>query len=87
MKPFRERNPLPIGIIGIAVILGMLVLAFNASSLPFLSRRRLSIQSRSRRLFGRQAYRSTCRAAQRSKRRCETSFGSISPPTMCASPA
>ncbi|MBV9292749.1 MAG: MCE family protein [Frankiales bacterium] len=37
MKPFRERNPVPIGAIGLAVILGMLVLAFNASALPFLN--------------------------------------------------
>src|ERR1044072_892211 len=37
MKPFRERNPVPIGAIGLAVILGMLVLAFNASRLPFLN--------------------------------------------------
>jgi phospholipid/cholesterol/gamma-HCH transport system substrate-binding protein len=37
MKPFRERNPVPIGAIGLAVILGLLVLAFNASSLPFLN--------------------------------------------------
>jgi phospholipid/cholesterol/gamma-HCH transport system substrate-binding protein len=37
MKPFRERNPVPIGAIGLAVILGLLVLAFNASNLPFLN--------------------------------------------------
>jgi phospholipid/cholesterol/gamma-HCH transport system substrate-binding protein len=37
MKPFRERNPVPIGAIGLAVILGLLFLAFNASSLPFLN--------------------------------------------------
>jgi len=37
MKPFRERNPVPIGAIGLALILGMLFLAFNASSLPFLN--------------------------------------------------
>lgn len=37
MKPFRERNPVPIGAIGLAIILGLLVLAFNASSLPFLN--------------------------------------------------
>lgn len=37
MTPFRERNPVPIGIIGLALILGTLVLAFNASSLPFLN--------------------------------------------------
>jgi phospholipid/cholesterol/gamma-HCH transport system substrate-binding protein len=37
MKPFRERNPIPIGAIGIAMILAVLVLAFNASNLPFLN--------------------------------------------------
>lgn len=37
MKPFRERNPVPIGAIGLALILGLLVLAFNASNLPFLN--------------------------------------------------
>jgi phospholipid/cholesterol/gamma-HCH transport system substrate-binding protein len=37
MKPFRERNPVPIGAIGLAVILGLLLLAFNASRLPFLN--------------------------------------------------
>jgi phospholipid/cholesterol/gamma-HCH transport system substrate-binding protein len=37
MKPFRERSPLPIGVIGIVLILGLLVLAFNASNLPFLN--------------------------------------------------
>jgi phospholipid/cholesterol/gamma-HCH transport system substrate-binding protein len=36
VKPFRERNPVPIGAIGLALILGMLVLAFNASALPFI---------------------------------------------------
>ena len=37
MRPFRERNPVPIGAIGLVVILGLLVLAFNASNLPFLN--------------------------------------------------
>jgi phospholipid/cholesterol/gamma-HCH transport system substrate-binding protein len=37
MKPFRERNPLPIGAIGLLVILAMLLLAFNAGKLPFLN--------------------------------------------------
>src|SRR3954470_2325487 len=37
MKPFRERNPVPIGAIGLVAILGMLLLAFNASRLPFLN--------------------------------------------------
>jgi phospholipid/cholesterol/gamma-HCH transport system substrate-binding protein len=36
MTPFRERNPVPIGAIGIAVILGLLLLAFNADKLPFI---------------------------------------------------
>jgi phospholipid/cholesterol/gamma-HCH transport system substrate-binding protein len=36
MTPFRERNPVPIGAIGLAVILAMLVLAFNADRLPFI---------------------------------------------------
>ena len=36
MTPFRERNPVPIGAIGIALILGLLLLAFNADKLPFL---------------------------------------------------
>jgi phospholipid/cholesterol/gamma-HCH transport system substrate-binding protein len=37
MKPFRERNPVPIGAIGLILILGLLVAAFNASKLPFLN--------------------------------------------------
>ncbi len=37
MKPFRERNPVPIGAIGLAVILGMLLLAFNADRLPLIN--------------------------------------------------
>src|SRR3954447_5056999 len=36
MKPFRERNPLPIGIAGIVAILVLMLLAFNASHLPFI---------------------------------------------------
>ncbi|MBV9872327.1 MAG: MCE family protein [Frankiaceae bacterium] len=36
MKPFRERNPVPIGIIGVLAIVGLLALALNASKLPFL---------------------------------------------------
>jgi len=36
MKPFRERNPLPIGIIGIVAILLLLLLSFNANALPFI---------------------------------------------------
>ena len=36
MKPFRERNPLPIGIIGILAILLLMFLSFNANALPFI---------------------------------------------------
>lgn len=36
MTPFRERNPLPIGIIGIVAILALLLLAFNTNALPFI---------------------------------------------------
>lgn len=36
MKPFRERNPVPIGIIGIVVLLGLVLLAFNAPNLPII---------------------------------------------------
>jgi len=37
MTPFRERNPVPIGAIGLALIVGLLVLAFNANHLPFIT--------------------------------------------------
>ena len=37
MKPFRERNPIPIGILGTAGILVALVLAFNFDSLPLIN--------------------------------------------------
>jgi phospholipid/cholesterol/gamma-HCH transport system substrate-binding protein len=37
MKPFRERNPLPIGIVGLLVIVVLLVLALDVGSLPFIS--------------------------------------------------
>jgi phospholipid/cholesterol/gamma-HCH transport system substrate-binding protein len=37
MKPFRERNPLPIGIIGVLLIIGFLLIGLNASKLPFIS--------------------------------------------------
>jgi phospholipid/cholesterol/gamma-HCH transport system substrate-binding protein len=37
MKPFRERNPLPIGIAGVVVIILLLALGLNASRLPFIS--------------------------------------------------
>jgi phospholipid/cholesterol/gamma-HCH transport system substrate-binding protein len=36
MTPFRERNPLPIGIIGIVAILLLMFLSFNANALPFI---------------------------------------------------
>jgi phospholipid/cholesterol/gamma-HCH transport system substrate-binding protein len=36
VKPFRERNPLPIGIIGIVAILLLMLLSFNANALPFI---------------------------------------------------
>jgi phospholipid/cholesterol/gamma-HCH transport system substrate-binding protein len=38
MKPFRERNPLPIGIIGIVLILAFLAVGLNAGKLPFIDR-------------------------------------------------
>ncbi|MFC7598199.1 MCE family protein [Terrabacter sp. GCM10028922] len=34
--PFRERNPVPIGAVGLAVLALLLYLAFNAASLPFI---------------------------------------------------
>lgn len=37
MKPFRERNPVPIGAIGLLLIFAMIFMAFNASKLPFLN--------------------------------------------------
>lgn len=37
MKPFRERNPLPIGIIGVLAIIGVLLIGLNAGRLPFIS--------------------------------------------------
>lgn len=36
MKPFRERNPVPIGVIGLAVLALLVLLAFNANQLPFI---------------------------------------------------
>lgn len=36
MKPFRERNPVPIGAIGLLVIVALLFVAFDASKLPFI---------------------------------------------------
>jgi phospholipid/cholesterol/gamma-HCH transport system substrate-binding protein len=37
MKPFRDRDPLPIGIIGVLVILGFVALGLNAGRLPFIA--------------------------------------------------
>lgn len=37
MKPFRERNPVPIGIIGVLAVIGFLAIGLNASKLPFIS--------------------------------------------------
>ncbi len=36
MTPFRERNPIPIAVIGIIVLLALLFAAFNAGSLPII---------------------------------------------------
>jgi phospholipid/cholesterol/gamma-HCH transport system substrate-binding protein len=38
MKPFRERNPLPIGIIGVILVLAFLALGLDAGKLPFVDR-------------------------------------------------
>jgi phospholipid/cholesterol/gamma-HCH transport system substrate-binding protein len=37
MKPFRERNPLPIGIIGVLLVLAFLAVGLDAGRLPFIS--------------------------------------------------
>jgi virulence factor Mce-like protein len=37
MRPFRERNPVPIGIVGLVVIALLLAIGLNADKLPFLS--------------------------------------------------
>ncbi|GAB6919616.1 MCE family protein [Rhodococcus erythropolis] len=37
MKPFRERNPIPIGILGTVGVLAALVVAFNFDSLPLIN--------------------------------------------------
>lgn len=37
MKPFRERNPIPIGLIGVACLALFGVLAFQAQNLPFFN--------------------------------------------------
>src|SRR3954447_11022385 len=36
MKPFRERNPVTIGAVSIAVLIALLVLAFSADKLPII---------------------------------------------------
>lgn len=36
MKPFRERNPVPIALIGVAVLLFLLFAAFNSEKLPLI---------------------------------------------------
>lgn len=36
MRPFRERNPVPIGIIGVIIIVGVLLIGMNAGNIPFL---------------------------------------------------
>lgn len=36
MKPFRERNPVPIGAIGIAILAVLLAFAFNVERLPLI---------------------------------------------------
>jgi phospholipid/cholesterol/gamma-HCH transport system substrate-binding protein len=35
--PFRERNPVPIGLVGLATIAVLLVVAMNLSSIPFIT--------------------------------------------------
>ena len=37
MKPFRERNPVPIGIAGVVFLALFGVLAFQAQNLPFFN--------------------------------------------------
>ena len=39
MTPFRERNPVIIGAVGLAVIAAMLLLAFNTDKIPLLGGR------------------------------------------------
>lgn len=36
MIPFRERNPVPIGAVGLAVLAVLVLLAFNVQAIPFL---------------------------------------------------
>src|ERR1700759_3641449 len=35
-RPFRERNPVVVGAISLAVVLGLILLAFNAQNLPII---------------------------------------------------
>src|SRR5688572_33487031 len=35
-KPFRSRNPVPIGAISLSVIIALVYVAFNAQSLPLI---------------------------------------------------
>lgn len=37
MKPFRERNPIPMGIIGLVVIAALVALALNINKIPFVN--------------------------------------------------
>ena len=37
MRQFRDMNPVPIGIVSIVVLIGMVVLSFNLTKLPFAS--------------------------------------------------
>ena len=34
--PFRERNPVVVGAISLVVVLGLILLAFNAEKLPVI---------------------------------------------------
>lgn len=36
MKPFRERNPIPIGLVSMAAVVGLLLAALNVDSLPII---------------------------------------------------
>ncbi len=36
MKPFRERNPVPIGAVGLVLVAALVLAAFNADRLPFI---------------------------------------------------
>lgn len=37
MRPFRERNPLPIGIVGVLIVAVMMFLAFDIGNLPLIN--------------------------------------------------